>query len=247
MTSASARFASGEGPGAITPDGCAVDLYALLLAGVAEAAMITSVTPPGGTVLELGAGAGRVTQCLIDGGIAVVAVDESREMLDRITGAETVHSTIEMLQLGRRFDVVVLGSHLINVPDEEAVLALLRACARHVGPGGQVLVERRNPRWFDVVEETTVEQDGVVYAVTVIERPAPAVVTATITYTVDDRRWSQTFTTRRVDDDLLVDLLAGADLALNGFLDTDRTWVDAYPRRSVASPAGERRQPDLHR
>src|SRR3954469_18368208 len=118
--SVSASFASGEGPGAITPDGCAVDLYARLPAGVEEAALIAGVAPPAGSVLELGAGAGRVTHCLVERGLSVVAVDESRNMLDRIVGAQTVHSTIEALHLDRLFDVVVLGSHLVNLPDDDA-------------------------------------------------------------------------------------------------------------------------------
>jgi SAM-dependent methyltransferase len=118
-------YASGRGPGVITPDGCPVELYTLLPPGWAEADVISAVAKPGASVLELGAGAGRVTHCLLARGFNVVAVDESPEMLDRIRGADTVASRIEDLDLRREFDVVVLGSHLVNVPDDEAVRALL--------------------------------------------------------------------------------------------------------------------------
>jgi 2-polyprenyl-3-methyl-5-hydroxy-6-metoxy-1,4-benzoquinol methylase len=224
--SVSSKYATGRGPGHITPDGCPVDLYSLLPPGEAEAELVASVAPARGTVLELGAGAGRVTHRLIERGFTVVAVDESAQMLDRIDGAETVVSTIEDLQLRRRFDVVVLGSHLINLPGDDAVAALLDACARHVAPGGHVLIERRDPRWFDTATEGEVACDGIVYAVAGISRSGDRI-TATFTYTVEDRSWSQTFTTRRVDDDRLEHMLAEADLALAGYMDEARTWAAA--------------------
>jgi hypothetical protein len=38
-------------------------------------------------------------------------------MLAHVRGAETVRGRIEELALGRRFDVVLLASHLINADD----------------------------------------------------------------------------------------------------------------------------------
>ena len=229
LMSVSARYASGRGPGAITPDGCAVELYELLPLGLAEAALIASVTPAGGNVLELGAGAGRVTHCLISEGLSVVAVDESADMLACISGAEIVHSTIEDLHLQRQFDVVVLGSHLVNVPSDDSARALLQTCARHVAPAGRVLVERRDPGWFDRVAPVRVEGDGIAYMLTDVSRPGHDLVTATITYTVDSRSWEQTFTTRRLDDDQLTALLSDAGLTFTGFEDEARTWAAAAP------------------
>jgi len=98
----------GSGPGAITPDGCAVELYELLPPGE-EPAIVHTAVPPGASILELGAGAGRMTHPLLRLGHPVVAVDESPEMLARIHGAETVRAKIQSLDLGRRFDVVLLG------------------------------------------------------------------------------------------------------------------------------------------
>ncbi|MGQ4411580.1 SAM-dependent methyltransferase, partial [[Kitasatospora] papulosa] len=50
---------TGTGPGSITPDGCAVELYARLSVGT-EPEVIASVLRPGASILELGCGAGRV-------------------------------------------------------------------------------------------------------------------------------------------------------------------------------------------
>ena len=179
--------------------------------------------------MELGAGAGRVTHALNERGLRVCAVDESAEMLARVSGAETVRSTIEDLDLGRRFDVVVLGSHLVNVPDDAAARALLRACARHVAPRGHVLIERRSPGWFDEAAEMRVEKDGITYTLSEVSRNGPDLLTATVTYVAGDRCWAQTFTTRRLDDDQLEALVSSAGLALTGFADDARTWAHARP------------------
>ncbi|SEP52108.1 hypothetical protein SAMN04489732_118204 [Amycolatopsis saalfeldensis] len=71
-------------------------------------------------------------------GHRVVAVDDSPEMLAHVRGAETVCARIGDLRLGRRFDVVLLGSHLLNTPDPAQARALL-ATARRRGrrPGGR--------------------------------------------------------------------------------------------------------------
>ncbi len=79
---------AGTGPGAITPDGCAVELYRRLAVG-AEPDVIASVAPPGASIPELGCGAGRVTHPLVGRGFAVTAVDESAEMLAHIVGARS--------------------------------------------------------------------------------------------------------------------------------------------------------------
>ncbi|WP_220182865.1 class I SAM-dependent methyltransferase [Sphaerisporangium album] len=75
----------GTGPGAITPDGCAVDYYATLKPR-GEPERIHAAIPEGASILELGAGAGRITHSLLALGHEVVAVDESAEMLAHIRG-----------------------------------------------------------------------------------------------------------------------------------------------------------------
>jgi SAM-dependent methyltransferase len=218
----------GSGPGVITPDGSPVDFYAQLPPGD-EPAIVHAAIPAGATILELGAGTGRMTHPLIELGHSVVAVDESPEMLARIRGAETVQARIEQLDLGRRFDAVLLASHFINVPDADEGLRLLRACRRHVDEGGCVLLQRYAPSWFD----HTVPGERMLGDATLrlrdVSRPAPGLVSATVEYCLGDRVWTQWFTARRLDDAELPAVLAEAELALDAYLTDDRTWVRAVP------------------
>ena len=119
-----------SGPGVITPDGCAVDFYALLPPGREPEIIHRAAGRADASILELGSGTGRVTNALVNLGHPVVAVDESPEMLAHIRTAELVCARIEDLALSRTFDVVLLASHLLNVPDTGIRQALLRTCAR---------------------------------------------------------------------------------------------------------------------
>jgi SAM-dependent methyltransferase len=220
---------SGSGPGVIAPDGCSVELYAMLPPR-AEPQIIHGAAGPGASILELGAGAGRVTYPLLRLGHEVVAVDESPEMLERIHGAETVRARIETLDLGRRFDAVVLASHLINAPDREVRRTLLRVCRRHVRDGGCVVLERHEPEWFDTAAPYERELDGVTVRLRDISRPGPGLLSATVEYQAGERLWTHTFTTGRLDDEDLAADLAATGLALDTFLTKDRTWIRAVPR-----------------
>ncbi len=232
MTS-NAHASQGSGPGVIAPDGCAVELYSLLPPG-RDPEIIHGTVPPAASILELGAGAGRVTHPLLRLGHDVVAVDESPEMLERIHGAQTVLGRIETLDLGRRFDAVVLASHVVNVPEREARLALLAACRRHVRDSGCVLIQRHEPRWFDTAATTGDSKDGITFRLRDITRPAPGLLSATVEYQVGERVWTQSFTAARVDDADLAADLAAVGLTLDAFLTEDRTWVRAVPRTSAA-------------
>jgi SAM-dependent methyltransferase len=132
-----------------TADGCPVDVY-LLLPAAGEAEIVHSVIPPGVAVLDLGCGTGRIAHRLLELGHPVIAVDDSPEMLARVRGAETVLSRIEDLRLGRRFDAVLLASHLINRPDPRALLTAVR---RHLSGQGRAVIEWHPPAWFDTVAD----------------------------------------------------------------------------------------------
>jgi SAM-dependent methyltransferase len=128
----------GTGPGAITPDGCAVEWYLRLEAGE-EPDVIEAAVPAPARILELGSGVGRMTHPLLRRGFTVTAVDESPEMLERVEGARTVCSSIDTLELGdERFDVVLLASFLVHAGDVQ----VLRTCRRYVAAGGCVLIQR---------------------------------------------------------------------------------------------------------
>ncbi|MFL5796034.1 MAG: class I SAM-dependent methyltransferase [Actinomycetota bacterium] len=222
------EVATGTGPGVITPDGCAVDLYALL-PPMGEPWIVHAAVPAGASVLELGAGAGRVTHPLVALGHPVVAVDESSEMLARIRGAETVRARIQDLDLGRPFDAVLLASHLINVPDHGLRRRFLEACRDHVRDGGRVLVQRHPPSWFEEAAEGERTADGITFRLRDLRRPGPGLLAATVEYQVGDRVWTQSFTTERLDDQALAAALAESGLAVDAYLTGDGSWVRAVP------------------
>ena len=214
----------GSGPGEISPDGSSVEFYARLPEGHATAAMIHEAIPAGATVLELGAGTGRVTHPLLAVGHPVVAVDVSAGMLARINGARTIRARIEDLQLDAEFDAVLLMSYLINYgrPGE-----FLRTCHRHVTRAGLVILQRETPEFHDTAGPRTWSRDGVDFRLYDVSRPEPDVVTATIEYRIDDATWTHSFTSRHIADEDLPGLLGGAGLRFDRFLDEDCGWIAA--------------------
>jgi len=219
---------SGTGPGVITPDGCSVELYALLPA-MGEPEVVHGAIPAGAGILELGAGAGRVTRRLVALGHPVVAVDESPEMLDRIRGAETVLARIQELRLGRRFEVVLLGSFLVNTADRELRRRFLTACREHVRDDGCVLVQRHEPAWFEEAAEGERTGGAITFRLRDLTRPGPGLVAATVEYQVGGRVWTQSFTAERLDDDQLGAALDEVGLAVDAYLTADGSWVRAVP------------------
>jgi SAM-dependent methyltransferase len=223
-----ARRPTATGPGPIAPDGCAVEFYALI-SDRGESRIVHEAVGPGASILELGSGAGRVTRPLIGLGHAVVAVDESPDMLARIDSAETVCSSIEDLALARRFDAVLLSSNLINVPDDETRAAMLATCRAHVADTGCVIVQQHPPAWFDNAGDRERTQDGIILRLRDLTRPAPDLFSGTAEYVAGDRRWTQTFTARRISVSVLATSLATAGLRLDRYLTPDQGWFRALP------------------
>ncbi|MFE6779351.1 class I SAM-dependent methyltransferase [Streptomyces sp. NPDC057702] len=232
----------GTGPGPITPDGCAVEMYARLPAGD-EPDIVAAHVPAGARLLELGSGAGRVTRPLLARGLTVVAVDESPQMLAYVEGARTVCSPIETLDLGETFDAVLLASFLVNTADEELGRALLRTCARHVAPGGQVLVQRENERWHDPARVPRAwERDGQRVRVASVEPQGADRVAVRMEYGYEGAEWSHSFVSRVLPDAAFEAELVGAGLVLDAYLTDDHSWALAVPAPaepgSGARPAG---------
>ncbi|QVQ52797.1 class I SAM-dependent methyltransferase [Spiractinospora alimapuensis] len=218
----------GSGPGVITRDGCAVDLYARLPVG-RDAEVIASALRDGAEILDLGAGAGRLTHALTARGHSVVAVDESAEMLAHIRGAETVHGSIAALELGRRFDAVVLASHLVNTPSPEERHRLLRACRRHCRPDGNVVLQRHTREWAESVRPGRQEKDGIAVELRDPVHGPGGAVTATVRYSIGASEWIHHFTAVGLDDVALTDALDHTGLRLDRWLTEDGTWVSAVP------------------
>lgn len=218
---------AGTGPGSITPDGCAVELYERLQVGN-EPDVIEQAVPAGARILELGCGVGRVTHPLLERGFTVTAVDESPEMLARVRGARTVCSPIEALDLGERFDVVMLASFLVHAGDLAVRDGLLRACRRHVADDGCVLFQREGEGWYDTVPRERESQGGI-FRLASAEPVGDGVNSVRFDYVFPDAAWTQVFLSRPLTDESFAAALAGAGLSVDAYLTEDRTWVRARP------------------
>lgn len=116
------------------------------------------------SVLDLGCGTGLLAAAL-GGSRDVFGVDPARAMLDvarrREGGSKVtwVEADARTLQLGRRFDLVVLTGHAFQcflTNDDQR--ALCRAIAAHLAPGGTFIFDSRNPEreeWREWVPETS--------------------------------------------------------------------------------------------
>ncbi|WP_080694163.1 class I SAM-dependent methyltransferase [Salinispora tropica] len=222
--------------GSMTPDGCPVELYALLPAGAAPQ-LIHEAIPAEASILELGAGAGRITHPLMKLGHKVVAVDESAAMLAHIKGAETIESRIEDLDLKRKFDVVLLMSHLIEKPDIGQARAFLKTCRSHVSHEGQVLIQRDPPDRDYTAEPPfrRVVAEGCTISMRDLNRIGPDLLSFTIEYQIGDSVWRQSVINRRLDDKSLKRELYTTGMELAGFLTPNRSWIQARPIGSIRS------------
>ena len=109
------------------------------------------VTLPGAQVLDVGCGAGLLSEALAHEGATVVALDLAPELLKvaRLHGLESGvkvdyrQQTVESLaaEMPGRFDAITCMEMLEHVPDPAAVIA---ACATLLKPGGRLFVSTLN-------------------------------------------------------------------------------------------------------
>lgn len=218
----------GTGPGAITPDGCAVEVYSRLPVGN-EPEVIAAAVPAGAHILELGSGVGRVTHALLERGFTVTAVDESAEMLERVRGARTICSPVEDLALGETFDVVMLASFLVHNGDVGVRRRMLRVCARHVAEGGCVLIQREGEDYHSDLPRERVDPSGFTVRIVSAEPVGDGVHSVRAEYEFPDAVWTQTFRSRPLTKEQFEEALAEAGLRVERYLTEDRIWVRAVP------------------
>ena len=229
----------GTGPGAITPDGCAVELYSRLSIGQ-EPDIIAAAVPAGARILELGSGVGRVTHPLLERGFTVTAVDESAEMLERVQGARTICGPIENLDLGETFDVVMLASFLVHAGDAEVRRGLLRTCVRHVAAGGCVLIQREGEDYHTNLPRERIDPSGFTVRMVLAEPVGDGVDSVHAEYVFPDAVWTQTFLSRPLTKDQFEEALVEAGLKVDSYLTPDRIWVRAVAVTEEAeAPEGE--------
>lgn len=205
-----------------------MELWRRLPAGP-EPAIVAAAVPSRATILELGAGVGRMTHPLLDRGFRVTAVDESAQMLAHIHGAQTVQSSIEDLRLDRTYDVVLLASYLIHAGDQQLARQFLHTCRRHVDAAGCVLIQCRPEHApEEVSREASIGAGGVARVVS-SEPVGDGVQQVCVEYVFPDAIWTQTFCSRRISPEQFADELSSAGLCLDRHLTDDRTWALCRP------------------
>ncbi|GAA3131096.1 class I SAM-dependent methyltransferase [Streptomyces rectiviolaceus] len=234
MTAEMREGYEGTGPGAITPDGCAVDLYARLAVGD-EPDVIAGAVPAGAHILELGSGAGRVTRPLLERGFRITAVDESAEMLEKVSALDgrvrTIRSPIEKLDLEERFEVVMLASFLVHNGDVSVRRGMLRACRSHVTDDGCVLIQREGADYHTNLPRERVDPAGYTVRILSAEPVGEGVDEVRAEYVFPDAVWTQTFRARPLTKEQFEQALEEAGLRVDKYLTEDGIWVRAVPVR----------------
>jgi SAM-dependent methyltransferase len=209
------------------PDGSPVEAFAVLPPGPAPE-LLDKVLPPAATVLDLGAGAGRIAHALVERGHRVTVVDQSQAMLDHVDPSLERHlADIEELDLGRAFDAVLLASFLINTPHEHQRDEFVATCKRHVAPGGAIYLQRLDPELVPLAIDAESTDGGVTYAMSDVRHDGAAFA-ATMAFTTngDGNRWEHRYEGVVLDDDEIAKAIAPHHLRITGFLDDQRTWVE---------------------
>jgi SAM-dependent methyltransferase len=214
----------------MAPDGSPVEVYLRLPTGD-EPEVVHRGIPEGASILELGCGTGRITRRLAELGHPVTAVDQSAEMLEHVRGAETVLGNIEDLDLGRRFEAVVLASHLINSADPTQRSSFLNTCRNHVDGDGVVLIQRYEPDFdWRQREDTSSQQGGVVCTLRNVSLDGRTL-RAVMEYRIRSRARKHAFTAELLSDEAIERDLARCDLRLERWIDDQRSWLTARPVR----------------
>lgn len=205
----------------VAPDGSPVELYALL-PDRGEGDLVAAALPPPASLLELGCGTGRMTRQLVARGYAVTAVDESPAMLAHVRDTEAVCARIEGLDLGRRFDLVLLASNLLSTEPPQR-RAFLETCVRHAP---LVVVETLPLGWRPESRATSL---GEIATSLRVDRIEDGVVRGEVSYeAAQGSHWAHAFAMRAfADEDELGAALAEGGLRLERWLDRERGWFVA--------------------
>jgi hypothetical protein len=168
-------------------------------------------------VIDGTGGAGRICAGLLELGISLSGVRQA------VIDADASIDDLEGIDLGARFGLVVLGSHLVNLPDEGRRLAFISLAARHAERGGTVLVEHHPIDWAETAEPTT-PTPGADVGMDEIRRHPPFV-SAVSTFDIGGRYVRQPFTARVLSETELAEALVECGLAVSRRLGP--TWLEA--------------------
>jgi SAM-dependent methyltransferase len=208
----------------VTRDGSPIDVYRVL-PPMGEPELIHAAVAAGATILDLGCGTGRLATPLADLGHTVTGVDDSAEMLAELDRRiEPVLGDAREIRLDRTFDVVLLASHLVNDIDASRTLA---TAAAHLDAAGTVIAEVYPPEmdWAGAVGR---QRKAGPVEITVLRADVDRErLDAVVRYRLGERAWDQPFSARMLDQRALEDLLDGAGLRFDRWLDRERGWFRA--------------------
>jgi hypothetical protein len=166
------------------------------------------------------AGAGRILAALLDLGVPLEAVHQL------VLDADSSAAELGALDLGRRFERVIVGSHLVNLPDEETRLGFLSVARRHLAANGTLLLEHHPIDWAATAEPTPATPGAALGMVDV--RRHPPYVSAVSVYDIGGRVLRQPFKARVLSEQELAAALARVGLAVTRRLGP--TWLVAGSR-----------------
>jgi hypothetical protein len=178
---------------------------------------VVPIDDAGAATLDGTAGAGRIAQAMLELGYALDAVTQA------VIPADIELDSLTSVDLGRRFDTVVLGSHLVNLPDPERRAAFLGLAVRHLADDGVALVEHHPLDWAETAEEVQPTPGSGVGMEDV--RRDPPFVSAVSTFDVGGRFVRQPFTARVLDEAELAAELEASGLVVRRRLSP--TWLEA--------------------
>jgi SAM-dependent methyltransferase len=182
---------------------------------------------PRATILDLGCGPGRIAGRLAALGHPVTGIDNGPGMIAALpAGVEGIVGDATTVRLGRRFDAVLMASHLVNDPAHGTAFA--RTAAAHVAAHGVVIGETYPPGWDPAVSLGRTSRLGEATITLVRARLVGDLLDAEVRYGVDGMEWGQPFTARVLDERALRAALAAAGLAFERWLERPG-WFAALP------------------
>ncbi|MEJ7832040.1 MAG: class I SAM-dependent methyltransferase [Nocardioides sp.] len=108
-----------------------------------EAALVTELAAPPARVLDAGCGTGRIAVRLHELGHVVVGTDVDESMLalarQDAPDLDWRHADLADLDLGERFDVVLIAGNVVPLLEPGTLLAVAVRVAEHLAPGGLVV------------------------------------------------------------------------------------------------------------
>lgn len=198
-----------------------------------EPERIHSLLLPHSSVLELGAGTGRIADPLAQLGHHVTAVDDSELLLADIRHARPVCARIEDLQLAEKFDAVLLMTNLIHYRGADLRRAVLAATARHLKTTGKAVIDWKPPSYWAARPSgwTESKKIGDAAARVIIHKNLDGLIDGEYTLIADETELRQCFHSEVITLEELEDELDRAGLALLTAAPESTDWLEVILNR----------------